>query len=94
MDSVSRLCAWYERQCVDDWHEDHGIKIGTLDNPGWSIFINLDGTALKDKAFQELRIERSDRDWIVARRKGEIFEAFGGPTNLSEMMETFLSWAE
>ncbi|MCA6123258.1 hypothetical protein J6500_15335 [Bradyrhizobium sp. WSM 1704] len=39
-------------------------------------------------------IERSGRDWIVARRNHEIFEAFGGPMNLGEMIEIFLVWAD
>jgi hypothetical protein len=78
MDSVSRLCAWFERQCANDWHEDRGIKIDTLDNPGWSMKIDLRGTSLQEKVFHELRIERSDRDWFVARKNSELFEAFGG----------------
>ena len=94
MDTVSRLSAWYERQCVNDWHEDHGVKIDTLDNPGWSIKIDLERTSASGKVFQEIRIERSDRDWIVARKSGEIFEGFGGPTNLGEIIETFLNWAD
>lgn len=94
MDALSRLSAWYERQCVNDWHEDYGVRIGTLDNPGWYLKIDLKGTSLSAKAFQEVEIERSDRDWIVARIKGEVFEGFGGPTNLGEIVEVFLSWAD
>lgn len=56
--------------------------------------IDLKGTSLQEKAFREIRIERSDRDWIVVRRNSELFEAFGGPMNLSEMIDSFLIWAE
>jgi hypothetical protein len=94
MDTISRLCAWFARQCVNEWHEDRGVKIDTLDNPGWSIKIDLVGTSLQEKAFEEFRVERSDRDWVVARRNAELFEAFGGPMNLNEMIESFLMWAE
>ncbi|WP_115670590.1 immunity 53 family protein [Ciceribacter selenitireducens] len=94
MDAVSRLCAWYELQCVDDWQEDHQIKIGTLDNPGWWMKIDLEGTSLCERTFQEIQIERTDRDWVVARKDGSTFEAFGGPMALDEMIEIFLSWAE
>lgn len=94
MDTVARLCAWYDSQSVNDWHEDHGIKIDTLDNPGWSFKIDLDGTYLHEKEFQEIHLERSDDDWISARRSGDVFEAFGGPKNLNEMIEVFLVWAE
>ncbi|RUM27131.1 rhodanese-related sulfurtransferase [Rhizobium vallis] len=94
MDAVSRLCAWFERQCIDEWHEDRGIKIDTIDNPGWSMKADLKGTVLQGKEFEEVRVERSERDWFVARRNGQTFEAFGGPTNLTEMIESFLAWAE
>ncbi|QKK15044.1 immunity 53 family protein [Rhizobium indicum] len=94
MDTVSRLCAWFERQCVGEWHEDRGVKIDTIDNPGWSMKVDLTGTALQDKDFQEIRVERSDRDWFVARRNDQAFEAFGGSISLNEMIENFLAWAE
>jgi hypothetical protein len=94
MDTVSRLCAWFERQSVNEWHEDHGVKIDTLDNPGWSMKVDLKGTSLQKKVFQEFRIERSDRDWVFARKNAEVFEVFGGPRNLNEMIEKFLLWAE
>lgn len=85
---------WYVRQCVNDWHEDRGVKIDTLDNPGWSLRIDLNGTSLHQKSFQEVRIERSENDWVVARRNGDSFEALGGPENLNDMIESFLDWAE
>ncbi|WP_049732968.1 immunity 53 family protein [Rhizobium ecuadorense] len=94
MDSISRLCAWFERQCVGEWHEDHGIKIDTIDNPGWSMKADLAGTGLQNKEFPEIRVERSQHDWFVARRNDQAFEAFGGPMNLNEMIESFLAWTE
>lgn len=92
-DTLVGLCDWYERQCHDDWHEDRGIKIETLDNPGWSLRIDLKGTPLEQKVLDEVKIERSEHDWLVARRDASIFEAFGGPRNLDEMVRTFLVWA-
>jgi hypothetical protein len=94
MDNISKLCRWYERQCVNDWHEDFGVKIDTLDNPGWSLMVDLKGTALERKSFQEVETDRTDIDWVRARRSGNTFEAFGGPGNLNEMIESFLNWAE
>lgn len=94
MDAISRLCSWYERQAINDWHEDHGVRIATLDNPGWSLKVDLEGTFLQGRAFQDVQIDRSDDDWVRVRRNGDVFEAFGGPSNLNEMIESFLSWAE
>jgi hypothetical protein len=92
--SIFKLAAWYERQCVDEWHEDHGVKIDTLDNPGWSLKVDLEGTALEDRPYDDVKIERSENDWIVARRYGSVFEAFGGPRNLDEMINIFVQWAD
>jgi phosphopantothenoylcysteine synthetase/decarboxylase len=94
MSNILKLCRWYESHWIEDIHEDVGIKIDTLDNPGWSLMIDLDGSELHKRAFNEIKIERSEHDWIVARREGDVFEAFGGPMNLDEMIGIFLVWAE
>jgi hypothetical protein len=93
MSNIFRLCAWYEAQCVNDWQEEFGIKIDTIDNPGWSLKIDLHKTNLLEKNFDELKIDKSDLDWILARKKNSVFEAFGGPQNLEEMIGVFLAWA-
>lgn len=90
--NVSRLCAWYASHCRNDWHEDHGVRIDTLDNPGWSLVIDLEQTDLENRGFEDVRIERSDQDWVQARKRDSKFEAFGGPSNLDEMIGIFLDW--
>ena len=94
MDILSKLCAWYKQQYVPETHEDVGIEIGTLDNPGWSLKVDLEETELKDRVFNDVKIDRTDDDWLVARRNGIKFEAFGGVNNLAEMIEVFLDWAD
>lgn len=94
MNTISKLCEWFERQCVDDWHESYGVKIDTLDNPGWLLKIDLKGTSLQHNVFKEIRVERSNQDWIVARRDEDAFESFGGPRNLEEMIVVFLNWVD
>lgn len=42
----------------------------------------------------DIKIECSEDDWIVARRSESIFEAFGGPQNLKEMVRTFFDWEQ
>ena len=36
---LSYLTAWFARQCDGDWEHDLGIRIETLDNPGWAVDI-------------------------------------------------------
>lgn len=93
MDHISRLCAWYESQTYEDWHEDYGIKIYNIDNPGWGLVVDLEHTSLENKNFVEMDIERSDTDWIAIRKSDGKFNAYGGPNNLKEMIDVFLEWS-
>jgi hypothetical protein len=94
MSNIAKLCDWYKAQCVDEWQEEFGIKISTLDNPGWSLKIDLRRTNLLVKDFSEVKREISEIDWIVARKTDSVFEAFGGVLNLDSMIEIFLIWAK
>lgn len=93
MSNNQALCRWYQQQCNDRWEHTYGIKIDTLDDPGWSLKIDLAETSLLDRAFREIKIDRSEQDWIRARRNGDVFEAHGGPNNLDDLIGHFLSWA-
>jgi hypothetical protein len=49
--TLSRLSLWYVGQCNGDWEHDSGVKIDTLDNPGWRITISLNSTVLENESF-------------------------------------------
>jgi hypothetical protein len=100
MNTLRKLQDWYRSQCDGDWEHGYGVKIDTLDNPGWSVTINLDGTNLEGKKFAEIghgtgreSIEGSE-DWLMCRLEEKQFKAYGGPRKLEEMLEIFLRWAE
>lgn len=92
--TLDRLARWYESQCNDDWEHQFGVKIDTLDNPGWSIKVDLRGTALADRMMNDIQIDRSERDWLRCKIVDNRFEGFGGPSNLSELVDAFLAWAD
>lgn len=58
------LQGWYSRHTNGDWEHQNGILIETLDNPGWSVLIDLDGTELSEMDFQRRQVERSKNDWF------------------------------
>lgn len=93
MNSVEQLEQWYARQCNGDWEHEFGIEISTLDNPGWSIRIDLRGTELETRPFQPAAWERSEKDWGRCRVVDGRFEGFGGPHQLSALLDQFLAWA-
>ncbi len=92
-DSLLRLQRWYADQCDGEWEHQEGIEIGTLDNPGWSVKISLDRTGLEARAFDRLRIDRAEDDWLQAWIEAGKWNAACGPLNLTEALEAFLTWA-
>ncbi len=104
-DDLTWLTQWYLAQCDEDWEQQSGITIDTLDNPGWSLSVDLDGTTLEGRAFsavydgvsaEEQPVQGGDGDvpWLVCRVDGTKFKAWGGPRDLGRMIQTFRSWAE
>lgn len=98
MDStLTRIQAWYAAQCDGDWEHGYGIHIETLDNPGWRISINLEGTDLESRPFGPVEHgleDDSTTDWHRIWIENNRFEGAGDPTKLVFMLEQFLAWAE
>ena len=95
MNELQRLQDWYQAQCNGDWEHSFGIKIDTLDNPGWMVKIDLSETELEGRSFESLERGDSDSeaDWIMCKTEGAQFVGYGGVYNLSEILRTFLLWA-
>lgn len=94
MNTLEMIMNWYESQCDGDWEHSFGVKIDTLDNPGWSVQIDLAETNLVSRTFDEIDIQRSERDWIYCAVSNDKFKAAGGIKNLEELLITFLLWAK
>ena len=54
MSTITEIQNWFQEQCDDDWEHSYGIKIETCDNPGWSVRIDIIGTALENKSFETI----------------------------------------
>lgn len=105
-DLISWLQDWYTAQCDGDWDHHYGITIGTLDNPGWYVLINLAETPLEGATFDSVERHRSDENWVECRVVeaeaggkwiGDVgrlqYRGAGGPHNLLEIVHTFREWA-
>lgn len=90
------LQAWYATQCDGDWEHQHGITISTLDNPGWMVDIQLEGTLgdLDGRTFRKVEFHRTEHDWIVASVEDKTFRAHCGPLNLGECLWVFRQWVD
>jgi hypothetical protein len=85
---------WNGANCDGEREHVYGIKIDTIDNPGWSVSIDLAGTALEPKAFTTVSIDKGDCDWILCRIGNKIFEGAGDPFKLENILTIFREWAE
>lgn len=95
MDTLKWLENWYKSNCDGDWeHCYKNVRIGTLDNPGWSVDINLMETDLEDKIFEGINIDNGDNDWIVCVVQDGNFKGRGDPDKLEKILEIFKEWAE
>ena len=88
------LLNWYQNHCDGDWEHRNGVDIDTMDNPGWSVIINLQDTELENKKFHEIKIHRNENDWLFCFIKEDRFEGRCGPLNASEVLQIFQNWAE
>lgn len=93
MSDLSFLETWYSANCDGDWEHSNGIRITTLDNPGWLVEIDLTDTELTNKEFHSIKYERQLADWLIADRAGESIRIACGPKNLSEAIKIFTDWA-
>ena len=97
------LSQWYLAQCDNGWEHTYGVKIDTLDNPGWSLKIDLTGTELQGRAFQRVAQGEPNCDleewqrtgsWWVARVEDDTFDVACGPLDLSSAIGVFRRWVE
>lgn len=100
LDELEWLMRWYRTQCDGEWEHSYGVEIGTLDNPGWSLKINLTGTSLEGRAFEDVsfNVERSGEDpdasWYACAVRDLKYEAFGGALDLPRLIGIFREWVE
>ncbi|MGW1463127.1 immunity 53 family protein [Streptomyces sp. NPDC002308] len=87
------LQGWYAAQCDGDWEHEWGVKIETLDNPGWSVSIDLEQTDLDGHECARRDFSRSQNDWVTVWTADKTFHAACGPGNLSEALTLFRAWA-
>ncbi len=91
---LAELERWFHSQCDGDWEHGAGIRISTLDNPGWSLSVDLAGTELETRPYAPASVQRAEDDWFRCSVSEGRFQAFGGPRNLVDLLESFITWAQ
>ncbi|PJK07714.1 rhodanese-related sulfurtransferase [Lysobacteraceae bacterium NML95-0200] len=86
---IKELQDWYIEQCNDDWEHSYGVRIDTLDNPGWDISIDLNDTRWSDIEISLNRFDDSDLNWYQYQVAGGKYLACGGPFLLEKLIQIF-----
>jgi hypothetical protein len=99
MDEIIEIQHWYLNECDGDWEHEYGVRIETLDNPGWVVEIDVAETGLEAKPFEPVgrgvgvaSID-DDQDWYICNVQNKKFTARCGPHHLQTVLKIFLDWA-
>ncbi|WP_035983380.1 immunity 53 family protein [Bradyrhizobium sp. STM 3843] len=102
MDHLTWLTRWYASQCNGSWEHQNGVKLDTLDNPGWILTINLEETDLENRQFEPQRNGTKSQaydptkvtSWWICRVEKKKFIAACGPSDLPEIVSIFRNWVD
>lgn len=94
MDLIDWISNWYKENCDGDWEHTSGVLIETLDNPGWSIKIDLINTSLEGRQLKEVFVDNSDDDWFKISSDGKCFIGYGDGGKLKLLIENFKSFSQ
>jgi hypothetical protein len=91
--TLEKIQLWYKAQCNGDWEHEYGLSIDTLDNPGWTVSIDLTGTKFENFHVTCCNENVNENDWIICEIKNKKFIGNGDPLKLEIILETFLKFA-
>jgi len=92
MGVLSQLQEWYVSQCDGNWEHGNGVRIETIDNPGWMLRIDLSGTELQDRPFARVTHD-DDGSWADIQLMDGAWQAACDPAGLEDAILAFLGWA-
>ena len=89
MDILNWIQNWYVSQCDGEWEHEYGVKIDTIDNPGWSVKIDLAYTNWEYLEIPWTLHENHIDDWYGYSIKEKTFNASGDPSKLEFLLMQF-----
>ncbi len=94
MSNLQWLSEFYASRCDGEWESDYGINIETVNNPGWMVRIDLDGTGLDPDGFVPIAQQRTPTNWVECKVADGVFLGGGGLENLDEVIGIFRQYVE
>jgi len=91
MGVINKLMDWYISQVDGEWEHEYGVRIYTLDNPGWAVEIDYWATEIDGYISPLQLFEISDDDWYSYRFEDDKYLGMGDPSKLELIIATFLN---
>ena len=91
--ALTFLTKWFDAHCNGEWEHDLGVRIESLDNPGWALDVRIEDTNLEGAVSDWQRDEKSEHAWLHWRSTGLMFEARCGPRDLARALAAFEDFA-
>lgn len=92
--SFAWLQEWYAARCDGKWEHEFGIKIESLDNPGWKVEVDLRGTPWEEMSGRREKRDESEGSWYECRIERGQFIGFSSPLRLEELLSVMRGWLE
>lgn len=89
------IIEWYRSRCDDSWEHQYGVRLETLDNPGWLLRVDLIHTDLQGSTMTEVREGIAPQDhpvsprWIHCSVSDNQFRGACDPTQVARLFEIF-----
>ncbi|MFW6720090.1 immunity 53 family protein [Streptomyces sp. MAR4 CNY-716] len=83
---LRRLDGWYAAQCDGDWEHGYGVRIETLDNPGWLVRVDLVGTDREGATLAGEPAREDDDAWLHRSADGQVLRVACGPGQLARAL--------
>jgi hypothetical protein len=91
MSELAWLERWYQSRCNGSWEHIYGVKIDTLDNPGWRVEIDGLTSNIHPKHFAD---DQSEVMWVKCSFESGSFKGYGGTLSLERIIRVFRDWME
>ena len=89
------IIEWYQSHCDGNWEHQYGVRLETLDNPGWRLTVDLIHTGLQGKTMAEVREGIAPQNhpvsphWIHCYVSENQFRGACDPTQISRLFKIF-----
>ncbi|PUZ29773.1 rhodanese-related sulfurtransferase [Chitinophaga parva] len=87
---ITWISTWMKQQCDGEWEHDYGgVKISHIDNPGWQVDIDINGTDYENIDIDVVEFNNGDDDWYFYKVKEGHFLGYGDLFKLETLLTAF-----